>query len=82
MEQPVASTSSAPLLLPLAPSKNGRTPGKAHKSAKVALRRSYISPSVKTPFEKRREADKQREAVKGLEQEMKDETQAEKDRYA
>jgi rRNA-processing protein CGR1 len=78
MDQPIAS-SSTPVTLSLAPSKNGRTPGKAHKSPKTALRRSYISPSVKTPFEKRMEAEKQKQATIGLEKEMKEEKQAEKD---
>lgn len=65
---------------PLAPSKLGRSVGKAHKSSKTALKRSYISPSVKTPFEKRKEQDKAREATRMVEQEMKEETKAEQER--
>lgn len=65
---------------PIAPSNLGRSVGKAHKSTKTALRRSYISPSLKTPFEKRKEKEKAQEAVKAVEQEMKEDDQAEKDR--
>lgn len=78
--EPEASTSK-PLVVPMAASKNGRTPGKAHKSQKTAKARSYISPAIKTPFEKRREADKKREATKGVEREMKEEKESEKERY-
>jgi hypothetical protein len=63
---------------PIAASNGGRSVGKAHKSAKSALKRSYISPSLKTPFEKRKEKEKAQEAVKAVEQEMKDDTEAEK----
>lgn len=65
---------------PIAPSNLGRSVGKAHKSTKTALRRSYISPSIKTPFEKRKEKEKARDAVKAVEQEMREDEQAEKDR--
>jgi rRNA-processing protein CGR1 len=75
-----SASSSAPVVLNMAPSKNGRTPGKAHKSAKTAKARSYISPAIKTPFEKRREADKKREAIKGVEKDMKEEKEAEQER--
>lgn len=83
MHQPTASTSSLSAILPvvdLANSRNGRTPGKAHKGAKSAVRRSYISPSIKSTFEKRKELEKRCEAVKGVEKEMKEEKQAEIDR--
>lgn len=63
---------------PIAASNGGRSVGKAHKSAKSALKRSYISPAVKTPFEKRKEKEKAQEAVKAVEKEMKDDTEAEK----
>jgi rRNA-processing protein CGR1 len=69
-------TTSSPK--PIAASNGGRSVGKAHKSAKSALKRSYISPSVKTPFEKRKEKEKVQEAVKAVEQEMKEGTEAEK----
>lgn len=65
---------------PLAPSNLGRSVGKAHKSGKAALKRSYISPSIKTPFEKRKEQDKAREATRMVEQDMKEETKAEQER--
>ena len=77
-EQPIASSSSVPI--PMAASKAGRSAGKAHKSAKAPVRRSYISPAIKTPFEKRREADTRKEATKSVEKDMKEELQAEKDR--
>lgn len=66
---------------PLAPSNLGRSVGKAHKSSKTALRRSYISPAIKTPFEKRKEKEQAREAVRQVEQEMKEESQAEQERW-
>lgn len=69
-------TTSSPK--PIAASNGGRSVGKAHKSAKSALKRSYISPSVKTPFEKRKEKEKVQEAVKAVEQEMKEDTEAER----
>jgi rRNA-processing protein CGR1 len=70
------------LTVPLAPSKQGRTPGKAHKSAKTAKARSYISPAIKSSFEKRKELEKKRDAVKGVEKDMKEEAEAEKERSA
>ncbi|WRT69499.1 uncharacterized protein IL334_006485 [Kwoniella shivajii] len=77
---PVASSSTAPVLVSVAASRNGRTPGKAHKGEKTALKRSYISNAVKTPYEKRREKDRQQESMKAVEKELKDDKQAEKDR--
>ncbi|AFR95422.1 rRNA-processing protein CGR1 [Cryptococcus neoformans C23] len=68
------------VVVSVAPSKNGRTPGKAHKSAKTALRRSYISPSVKTPFEKRMEKEKAQQAAKQLERELKEEKETDRQR--
>lgn len=65
---------------PLAPSNLGRSTGKAHKSSKSALRRSYISPSIKTPFEKRKEKEQARDAVRAVEQDMKEDKEAEDDR--
>ena len=65
----------------MAASKAGRSAGKAHKSAKAPVRRSYISAAIKTPFEKRMEAEKRKQAVKGVEKDMKQELQDEKDRY-
>ena len=76
--QPIASTSTAPVQM--AASKAGRSAGKAHKSAKTPVKRTYISAAIKTPFEKRREADKRKEAIKGVEKDFKEELQAEKDR--
>jgi rRNA-processing protein CGR1 len=63
---------------PIAASNGGRSIGKAHKSPKEALKRSYISPSLKTPFEKRKEKEKAQEAVKAVEQEMKEDEEAKK----
>ncbi|GFZ50116.1 rRNA-processing protein CGR1 [Saitozyma sp. JCM 24511] len=85
LSHPEASPASSsaprdPVLLSVAPSKNGRTAGKAHKSSKTATRRSYISNSIKTPFEKRMEKEKEREAVKQVEREMKEEAEAERER--
>jgi hypothetical protein len=71
-------TSSTPK--PIAASNGGRSIGKAHKSSKSALKRSYISPSLKTPFEKRKEKEQAQEAVKAVEQEMKEHEEAEKSR--
>ncbi|TXT16035.1 hypothetical protein VHUM_00538 [Vanrija humicola] len=80
--EPTASTSTAtePLVLEVRASKNGRTHGKAWKSDKTATRRSYISNELKTPFEKRMEREKERQAMKAVEREMKEEEQAAKDR--
>ena len=75
-----AGSSSTPLVVSVAPSKNGRTPGKAHKSQKDAKARSYMSPSVKTPYEKRREADLKKAAIKGVEKDMKEEEEAARER--
>nr|XP_018260458.1 rRNA-processing protein CGR1 [Kwoniella dejecticola CBS 10117]OBR82616.1 rRNA-processing protein CGR1 [Kwoniella dejecticola CBS 10117] len=75
-----ASSSTSPVTVSVAASRNGRTPGKAHKSEKTAVKRSYISNSVKTPFEKRREQDKAKAAMKAVEQELKDDKQADHDR--
>jgi len=80
MDADAPSTSSAPAVVAMAASKNGRTPGKAHKSQKAAKARSYISPSIKTPFEKRREADQKQASIKGVEKEMKEEKAAEQER--
>jgi hypothetical protein len=66
--------------IPLAAPKLGRTPGKAHKTAKTATRRSHISDALKTPFAKRKEAETKREAMKAVEREMKEEEVAEKER--
>ncbi|OXC68699.1 rRNA-processing protein CGR1 [Cryptococcus neoformans] len=79
--EPSSSIQAAePVIVSVAPSKNGRTPGKAHKSAKTALRRSYISPSVKTPFEKRMENEKAQQAAKQLERELKEEKETDRQR--
>jgi rRNA-processing protein CGR1 len=81
VDQPIASSStSAPVPTSIAPSKNGRSAGKAHKEAKTPIRRSYISNAIKTPFEKRQEADKKRAAVKAVEKDMKQEIEDEKER--
>lgn len=80
MEQPIASSSTAPPL-EVAASKNGRTIGKAHKSGKAPVRRSYISDAIKTPFAQRMEEEKKRQAVRALEKEMKEEKEAEKQMY-
>ncbi|ORY34915.1 hypothetical protein BCR39DRAFT_515587 [Naematelia encephala] len=83
MSDPTSSTSTSTtsaLIVPVAPTKAGRTPGKAHKSEKTAVRRSYISPSIKTPFAKRMEAEQRRLAVKGVERDMKEEKASEKER--
>lgn len=80
--EPSSSIQAAePVVVSVAPSKNGRTPGKAHKSAKTALRRSYISPSVKTPFEKRMEKEKAQQAAKQLERELKEEKETDRQRF-
>lgn len=76
-----SAQTTAPVVVSVAPSKNGRTPGKAHKSAKTALRRSYISPSVKTPFEKRMEKEKAQQAAKQLEKELKEEKETDRQRF-
>jgi rRNA-processing protein CGR1 len=80
--EPVASSSTSrePVLITVAAPKNGRTPGKAHKSDKTAVRRSYINTAIKTPFEKRMEAEKRREAVKRVERDLKEEAEAEAER--
>ena len=83
MRPPVTSstTSSASLLIvDVAASRKGRTPGKGHKSIKSAVRRSHLSPAIKSPFEKRKELEKRREAVRGVEKEMKEEKAAELER--
>ncbi|KAK4685293.1 rRNA-processing protein CGR1, partial [Tremellales sp. Uapishka_1] len=81
MEASTSTPASAPVLLSVAASKNGRTAGKAHKITKTATRRSYLSASVKTPFEIRKENDKKAASIKALEREMKDEKAAETERW-
>ncbi|EIW71688.1 hypothetical protein TREMEDRAFT_28248 [Tremella mesenterica DSM 1558] len=66
---------------PLASSKLGRTNGKGWKAPKeTAVRRSYISPSIKTSFAKRKELEKTRQAVRDIEREMKEEKATEDER--
>lgn len=84
VDQPEASSSTlvapSPVVVSMGPSKNGRSIGKAHKSDKAAVRRSYISPAIKTPFAKRMEEQKKRDAMRATEREMKDEKEAEAER--
>ncbi|WWD20125.1 rRNA-processing protein CGR1 [Kwoniella shandongensis] len=80
MSDPTPSSSSAPVIVSVAPSKLGRTPGKAHKSEKTALKRSYLSAEIKTPFEKRMENEKKKEAAKAVERELKEEAETERQR--
>ncbi|WOO76877.1 rRNA-processing protein CGR1 [Vanrija pseudolonga] len=78
---PESSTTPRPLVvLEVRASKNGRTHGKAWKSEKTATRRNYISSELKTPFEKRMEREKEKQAMKAVERKMKEEEQAAKDR--
>ncbi|RXK36075.1 rRNA-processing protein CGR1 [Tremella mesenterica] len=66
---------------PLARSKLGKTNGKGWKAPKeTAVRRSYISPSIKTSFAKRKELEKTRQAVRDIEREMKEEKATEDER--
>lgn len=83
-EQPIASSSAMTIdpesiVVSVAATKNGRTPGKAHKGDKTATRRSQIPSGLKSTFEKRRELDAKREATKQTEREMKAEAEAERD---
>ena len=78
VEAVASSSSSAHATQEVAQSKGGRTPGKAHKSAKAPLRRSYISESIKTPFAKRMEEEQKKQAVKAVEKEMKDDKEADR----
>jgi rRNA-processing protein CGR1 len=79
VEEPIASSSSAAAApQEVAGSKNGRTMGKAHKSAKTAVRRSYISEAIKTPFARRMEEEQRRQSVKATEKEMKDDKEADR----
>ena len=48
----------------------------------TAVRRSYLSPAIKTPFEKRKERERAKEAVKAVEREMKEDKAAEDERCA
>ncbi|WVQ79403.1 rRNA-processing protein CGR1 [Cryptococcus sp. DSM 104549] len=75
-----SSTTPAPnpVVVSVALSNNGRTPGKAHKGGKTAVRRSYISPSIKTPFDKRMDKERAAQAAKQLEREMKEEKEEER----
>ena len=83
MHTPVTSTTTDPSSLPIvdvAASRKGRTPGKGHKSIKSAVRRSHLSSAIKSPFDKRKEIEKRREAVRGVERDMKQEKAAEAER--
>lgn len=68
------------LVFELRVSKLGRTHGKAWKNEKGATRRSTMPKSLKSSFEERMEKDKARKALLAVEQDMKDEAQAEKER--
>ena len=69
-----------PALVELAATKNGRAPGKAHKSTKGAVHRSYISPAIRASFGKRRASEQRREAIKGVEKQMHEVKEAEAER--
>ena len=79
--QPIASTSTSVQPSEVAQSKNGRTMGKAHKSPRAPIKRSYISEAIKTPFAKRMEEEQRKQSIKATEREMKDEKEADRQMY-
>ncbi|KIM66316.1 hypothetical protein SCLCIDRAFT_365330 [Scleroderma citrinum Foug A] len=66
--------------IPLASSSNGRVSGKPWKAQKMATVRSQASKGRKTQWEERMERTKREKAIKKLENELKEEKQAEKQR--
>lgn len=82
-EKATASGSTAPrepVVLDVRASKLGRTHGKAWKGEKASTRRTMMHTGLKSSYEKRREKNKEREAIKAVEKEMKEETEAERER--
>lgn len=67
-------------VLEVRPSKLGRTHGKAWKGEKESTRRTLMAPGLRSKFDKRRELDQQRAAVKAVEREMKEEAKEERER--
>ncbi|KAL7285141.1 hypothetical protein ACG7TL_000233 [Trametes sanguinea] len=84
-EQPEASTSSQAgdvPVLPLAQSSAGRVSGKAWKPPKSATVRSHLPEGVKTKkWEERMEKTKKEQAIKKLQQELKQEKEEEIKRF-
>lgn len=78
VERTSSTAPAAPAVLELRASKNGRV-AKAWKPSKARTSSMNTSKSLRTPFEKRMEREKARQAVKAVEQDMHDEEQAEKD---
>ncbi|OCH96210.1 hypothetical protein OBBRIDRAFT_744296 [Obba rivulosa] len=70
--------SSVQVVVPLAPSSAGRVSGKAWKHQRAATVRSYIPEGVKTKkWEDRMEKTKKTKAIKKLQDELREEKQAE-----
>ncbi|CAK9781511.1 hypothetical protein CC85DRAFT_269531 [Cutaneotrichosporon oleaginosum] len=79
-ERTSSTQPTAPKVLEVRPSKLGRSHGKAWKGEKESTRRTIMAPGLKSPFAKRLEQDKARQAVKAVEKEMKDEAKEEHER--
>lgn len=73
-------TPSSNVVLSVAASHNGRVNGKHWKGERAATKRTQMPKSLKTAFEKRREQDKAKAAVKAVEAEMRDEAKQDKER--
>lgn len=70
-----------PVTLDVRASKLGRTHGKAWKGEKTSTRRTMMHSGLKSSYEKRREKSKEKDAIKAVEREMKEETEAERERW-
>lgn len=82
---PTMSSTDTPMdgdkvVLSVASSHNGRVNGKHWKAGKGATKRTTMPKGQRTPYERRMEKEKERKAIKQVEQEMKDEAREERER--
>lgn len=77
---PMDADAQPKVVLSVASSHNGRVNGKHWKGDKGAVKRTTMPKGQRTPYERRMALEKERKAVKAVEQEMKDEAQEAKDR--
>lgn len=79
-DTPMAEAESSKVTLSVASSHNGRLNGKHWKGGKGATKRTTMPKGQRTPYERRMAKEKERAAIKAVEQEMKDEAREEKER--
>lgn len=79
-DTPMTDAPQDKVVLSVAPSHNGRVNGKHWKGEKGATKRTTMPKGQKTKYELRMEKEKERKAIKAVEEEMKEEARAEKER--